>query len=451
MPYIPGFDYDLFISYASGDNSEGEIEQFVAALEKQISDNLVSTFSKEKVRIYFDRQRLATRTAVSWEDDLRNAASSAALLVPILSPNYLSSTYCDKERVWFSKQPHAGSCFPYSPVGWVPVGENPLPRQFDQAQRHPAGDDWITLMSDGERQESTRDLALKLRDALTTMRSSVSAVFLGPAVEGPGQRTRSRLRDELEQSGHRVVPGTDYMYEDRDDVRACLESALVAVHFPGDGLPLEGLEAIEESFRCAGKTLLVIPNGARLSDDEDALLEEIESELCSGGRFANAQHGRLEGKTDDQIWEAVRREVRVARFQKHKSEFTVGIACEALDLHGAKALAELIGSVGVPTQYPRFDMATSITEKLKALRSTITRSKALLCYWAAADGRGLEKRLQQDARRRYRARAWYLAAPFENKEHIAASSEMVLRQNADRADLNTLEPFLRQLGWEPSE
>ena len=215
MPYVPGFDYDLFISYAAADNDLGAVEQFVATLEKRISDNLVNPFSREKVRVYFDRQRLATQTGVNWEEHLKVAASSSAILVPLLSPNYLSSWYCSKERGWFGAQPHVGQGCPYAVAGWVPIGRNPQPREFEKAQRHPAGDTWLALVPSDERLASCREFALKLRDALVEMRASVSAVFLGPAVEGRAAETRSRLMDELEKSGHRVVPGPDFVYEIR--------------------------------------------------------------------------------------------------------------------------------------------------------------------------------------------------------------------------------------------
>ena len=355
MPYVPGFDYDLFISYAAADNDQGVVEQFVATLEKQISDNLVNTFSKEKVRVYFDRQRLATQAGVNWEEQLKAAASSSAILVPLLSPNYLSSHYCSKERGWFGTQPHVSQGCPYAVTGWVPIGQNPQPKEFDKAQRHPAGDSWLALARPEERLQSCREFALKLRDALVEMRESVSAVFLGPAVEGRGAEMRSRLMDELEKSGHRVVPGPDFVYKDPEAVRAHLKSSLLAIHFPGDGLDLEGLMAIEESFLSARKTLLVLPMGSTLSDDEAGLLEEIDAQLVSGGRFAGKAYSRLAGKTDDQIWEVVRREVRAARFQQNKSEFAVGIACEEGDLLGAKALADLIGELGIPARYPSFD------------------------------------------------------------------------------------------------
>jgi len=86
MAYVPGFEYDLFLSSASGDNDQGAVEEFTAVLQKHISDNPVNSFSpQDKIHIYFDRERLASQTAVKWEDDLRAAASSSALLVPLLS------------------------------------------------------------------------------------------------------------------------------------------------------------------------------------------------------------------------------------------------------------------------------------------------------------------------------------------------------------------------------
>src|SRR5262249_36118003 len=146
---------------------------------------------------------------------------------------------------------------------------------------------------------------------------------------------------------------------------------------------------------------------------EMGLLEEIDVQLVSGGRLAGKAYSRLDGKTDDQVWEIVHREVRAARFQKNKSEFAVGIACEERDLSGAKALAQLIDAAGVHARYRSFDTSTSITEKLQALRDTIKESQALICYWATADGKGLEKRLSQDAGRQYKAKAWYLGPPVD--------------------------------------
>jgi hypothetical protein len=452
MAYVPGFEFDLFLSYASGDNDQGAVEEFAGVLQKHISDNLVNCFSpQEKVRIYFDRERLASQTAVNWEDHLKAAASSSALFVPLLSPNYLSSPYCNRELGWFTTQSHIDQGYPFSVAGWRSVGQNPVPPEFKKAERHPAGESWFSSMRPAERMKSTREFALKLRDAMVKMRASVSAVFLGPAA-GRAVATRSRLRDELEKYGFRVVPDADYVYRDAEDVRSYLKGALLAIHFLGDGLDLEGLAAIKESFVSAGKTVLVQPKDATLLDEEAETLREIDSRLAPGGDFTGIPHTRLQGDNDSEVWETVKREVRAARFRKEKSAYTVGIACEARDLAGAKTLAGLIHQLGVAAKYPAFDIAPNIEAKLKALRETITQSQALLCYWATADGRGLRKRLKLDARSRYNAKAWYLAPPLDmpQKEplRLRQSSEMVLEQRTAEADPAILEPFLLELGWE---
>jgi hypothetical protein len=450
MSYVPGFEYDIFLSYASEDNDQGAVEEFVGALGKHISDNLVNYFSPhEKLRIYFDRERLASQTAVNWEENLRASASSSAFLVSLLSSNYLSAKYCSNERDWFATQSHVVHGCPFAVVGWMPVGQQ-LPKYLDKAQRHPASASWLALLPPRERMKSAQEFALKLRDKLVEMRASVSAVFLGPAA-GRGLATRRRLRDELEKSGYRVTPDADYEYQNAEEVREHLKTALLAIHFPGDGLNLEGLKAMEESLLTDRKTLLIRPIASTLSDDETRQLTEIDIQLVGGGRFGGAAYMRLEGKTDDQVWDTVKREVRVARFQKDKSDFAVGVACEVRDLVGAKAVASLIAQQGLRAQYPLFDTAVSITEKLQALRTTITQSQALLCYLAKAEGKGLESRLEQDALRRYLAKALYLAPPFDlpGKEKLSQSFEMVLQQTTADAELITLVPFLRELGWEP--
>ena len=116
------------------------------------------------------------------------------------------------------------------------------------------------------------------------------------------------------------------------------------------------------------------PNGTTLSEVEETVLGEIDKNLGAGRPYAGAAYERLAGKTDDQLWEVVHREVRTARFQTNKSEFPVGIACEERDLDGAKALAELIGEQGIPAHYPSFDTAKGFVEKLRPSDATMTRA-----------------------------------------------------------------------------
>ena len=46
---IPGYEYDIFISYRQNDNQEGWVTEFINSLNREIK----STF-KENISIYFD-------------------------------------------------------------------------------------------------------------------------------------------------------------------------------------------------------------------------------------------------------------------------------------------------------------------------------------------------------------------------------------------------------------
>ena len=100
MPYVPGFSYDLFISYASQDNVEGWIEKF----QKQLTDELVRLLGRpfsEKC-VFFDRLRL--EVGHDYPEVLDSASRESALLVALLSPNYVSSDWCSRERQIFQEQ-----------------------------------------------------------------------------------------------------------------------------------------------------------------------------------------------------------------------------------------------------------------------------------------------------------------------------------------------------------
>jgi hypothetical protein len=100
MTYVPGFQYDLFVSYAS-DDDDGRLAQFVKDLRAYLARDLGKLFTEES--IFFDRQDL-NRSPLEWKAKLKGSASSAAILVPLLSPSYASSDYCAKEWEWFCEE-----------------------------------------------------------------------------------------------------------------------------------------------------------------------------------------------------------------------------------------------------------------------------------------------------------------------------------------------------------
>ena len=97
MAYVPGFRYDVFVSYASSDD-DGRLSQFVEDIRKYLVAEFGKLFTNEWV--FFDRNDL-NRTPIEWKRKLKESAESAAILLPVLGPGYATSNYCAKEWEWF--------------------------------------------------------------------------------------------------------------------------------------------------------------------------------------------------------------------------------------------------------------------------------------------------------------------------------------------------------------
>ncbi len=94
MAYVPGFEYDLFLSYASDDFDE-RLAGLIQELRLYLRRELGKDFSQDR-GIFLDRNEL-NYTPVAWKQRLAEGARSAAILVPIVSPAYATSDYCAKE------------------------------------------------------------------------------------------------------------------------------------------------------------------------------------------------------------------------------------------------------------------------------------------------------------------------------------------------------------------
>src|SRR3954453_17621775 len=134
MAYVPGCRYDLFISYAVSNNRDGWIEQFEKALGEEMADLLGRQFNT-KESVFFDKREL--EIGQSFPDQLAGAARESAILIPVLSPGYLTSWWCNNERTeFFSKLPDGAapeSCL--APILFRPIEERDLDALYRHAQR----------------------------------------------------------------------------------------------------------------------------------------------------------------------------------------------------------------------------------------------------------------------------------------------------------------------------
>ena len=88
---IPGFEYDIFISYRHNDNRSGWVTEFVKALEEELASTI-----KEPVSVYFDSNPHDGLLETHNVNKSLEGKLKCLIFIPIVS-----QTYCDlKSFAW---------------------------------------------------------------------------------------------------------------------------------------------------------------------------------------------------------------------------------------------------------------------------------------------------------------------------------------------------------------
>src|SRR5664279_4196596 len=88
---VPGFEYDIFISYRHNDNRSGWVTEFVAALQEELAATI-----KEPVSVYFDTNPHDGLLETHSVDKSLEGKLKCLIFIPIIS-----QTYCDpKSFAW---------------------------------------------------------------------------------------------------------------------------------------------------------------------------------------------------------------------------------------------------------------------------------------------------------------------------------------------------------------
>ena len=104
MAYVDGFEYDIFISYAHYDNETGDedkhgwVEQFYKELDITFGQRNGRT---NAVKIWWD-DRLEGNSF--FDQSIQEGIHKSAIMLCLMSPNYLESEYCKDERELFYKK-----------------------------------------------------------------------------------------------------------------------------------------------------------------------------------------------------------------------------------------------------------------------------------------------------------------------------------------------------------
>src|SRR5204863_9520014 len=82
---LPGFEYDVFISYRQNDNRSGWVSEFVRHLNEELATTI-----KDPVSVYFDSNPVDGLLETHHVDKSLETKLKCVILIPILS-----QTYCD--------------------------------------------------------------------------------------------------------------------------------------------------------------------------------------------------------------------------------------------------------------------------------------------------------------------------------------------------------------------
>ena len=105
MAYIPGYTYDIFISYAHVDNEtifgqrDGWIEQFYKNLNLLLAKRMGRM---DTIKIWWDNKKLDGSRL--FDESIKEGIRQSAIMLSIVSPGYLASEYCMSELQLFHKK-----------------------------------------------------------------------------------------------------------------------------------------------------------------------------------------------------------------------------------------------------------------------------------------------------------------------------------------------------------
>jgi hypothetical protein len=242
MGYVPGLAHDVFLSYAHGDNETGWVTYFETRLRQRLRERL--GFTPE---VWRDERKLGGGD--SFPDEIKQALSATGIVVSIVSPSYLVSEYCRRERTQFNDALKARS--ETLQVGnrfrLVKVIKTPSPGNmhrlllakalgFDFFTENPAPDACAEFAPGSREFETALDrIAAWLSETISLMRNQKQGIFIAEPPPAELEADWRKLRSELETKGYRMLPELrlDPIGFDEESIRAALEPAALSVHLFG--------------------------------------------------------------------------------------------------------------------------------------------------------------------------------------------------------------------------
>jgi hypothetical protein len=327
------YDYDLFISYAHIDdlNPFGEEKGWIDLLHERLSVLLAQSLGYEP-RIWRDGHRLQGNDELSGA--IGAGVTRSLLLVPVISPRYVQSDWCNREMEAFHAAQASQGPLPGSP-GYrsrvFKVVKTPLPEHLRESEpRHIRnligyqfyGEDeasgvlteFSPAPNDKQYWRTLNRLVADIRQTLIELKHSPSARTQTPApahAHAPQTATTSAHAPAASAPGAAAQPSTNgvptrfvYLAEttgdltrEREDVRDELRQRGYGV-LPEQRLPLDERRKVEEAVRadlarCCLSVHMVGPRYGSTPEDDPASVVQIQERLAAERCAAESAFQRL--------------------------------------------------------------------------------------------------------------------------------------------------------------
>jgi hypothetical protein len=370
MGYLPGYQHDIFISYAHVDNvaaneEAGWVTRFREHLDVQLSKRIGRIGA---VKIWQDPALEGSQLS---DKTIEDAINSSALFIALTSSGYLASEYCQQEVRWFHRK--AGGESPGLVVGDrsrffnvllnnVPFNEWPI--EFGRTSGFPFHDadssDDFGYPSDPQEkafQMQLRKLVEAVYRTLCAMKESLQSaaptaaltstspssssslmtpqsgdgftVFLADTADSL-RTLRKRVTTELQSKGITVIADVPPPYEagtHEQQARAAIGKANMSVHLLGayPGREIEGADdksytqrQVEIGIEQAASQFIWVPKSVDYSTLEEGAYRDFLDRLENGDRsgagykFLRGLPAELPHELLDEIEAARRRPVQEA-------------------------------------------------------------------------------------------------------------------------------------------
>ena len=478
MPYVPGFTNDIFISFSHADNSRGWVREF----QDQLYDRLIQLGAE--VTVWRDTKLRGTDV---FSDEILTQLQQSALLISIVSPSGIKSSWCQDERLTFERFAALnGGLRIGNQLRAVKVVKTPLPddqhqdlfgvlgfefyRREEQSHRfqefHHSSPEFYQIID--ELAQDIKNVLDAFCRQLRDPKHAEKRELVYVATTTPGlKRNRDAIVQQLAAWGYAVAPQDSEtprrMASFQAVVKAELAASSFSIHLVSDqAQPIfdEAQDSITAQYELAQRLLKdrivwVEPNHQLYSEFDDAIKNGLQNGVeilqnCDIEDLKDVIGDKLKQKKSQPVIS-----------QKSEAGAELYLICDRLDYPSADSEAgqralkikEYLDEVGLAVMPPPYSEMES-TKLEEDHQAQLQLSNAVLVYWGTASEswfRNILRIIVKEQMNRKRTsnadqltEAFYFSSPPTIKSQYRKLAEFVFEQYDD-FEPNDLKPLLDRL------